>query len=138
MKKKLNLLKITSIMFVIISMFFINIGNVYAQQKISQDGGGAAVKDPYTSVNPNDYKPTDPTTDDAVELVDKVGVILGAIRNISAVTSVIIIMIIGTKYIFGSVEEKANYKSTMIPYIIGCVMAVSGTTIVSFIYNYVK
>lgn len=137
MKKKLNLLKIISIIFVIISMFYINIGNVYAQQKISQDGGGAEVKDPYTSINPNDYKPTDPTTDDAVELVDKIGVILGAIRNISVMISVIIISIIGIKYIFGSVEEKASYKATMIPYIIGCVMAVSGTTIITFIYNIV-
>jgi hypothetical protein len=44
-------------------------------------------------------------------------------------------MIIGFKYIIGSVEEKANYKATMLPYIIGCVLAVSGTSIVSFIYN---
>ena len=61
--------------------------------------------------------------------------ILGAIRNISIVVSVITLMIIGLKYIIGSAEEKANYKETMIPYIIGCILAVSGTTIVSFIYN---
>ena len=61
--------------------------------------------------------------------------ILGAIRNISIVVSVITLMIIGLKYIIGSAEEKANYKETMIPYIIGCILAVSGTTLVSFIYN---
>ena len=60
---------------------------------------------------------------------------LGAIRNISAVVSVIVLMVIGFKYILGSVEEKANYKQTMMPYIIGCVMAVAGTTLVTFIYN---
>lgn len=87
------------------------------------------------AINPDDYKPSDVTTDDAVNLVDKVGIILGAIRNISVVVSVIALMIIGLKYIFGSVEEKANYKATLVPYVIGCVLAASGTTVVSFIYN---
>lgn len=87
------------------------------------------------AIDPDTYKPTDPTTDDAVEVVEKVGVILGAIRNISVVVSVIVLMIIGVKYMIGSVEEKANYKSSMLPYVIGCVLAVSGSTIVSYIYN---
>ena len=67
-----------------------------------------------------------------------IGVVLGAIRNISVVVAVITLMIIGFKYILGSVEEKANYKATMMPYIIGCILAVSGTTLVSFIYNSVN
>lgn len=87
------------------------------------------------AINPDDYKPSDVTTDDAVNLVDKVGIILGAIRDISVVVSVIALMIIGLKYIFGSVEEKANYKATLVPYVIGCVLAAFGTTVVSFIYN---
>lgn len=89
----------------------------------------------FAAIDPSDYEPTDPTTDDAVELTEKIGVVLGAIRNISVVVSVIILMIIGFKYMIGSVEDKANYKATMMPYLIGCIMAVSGTTIVSFIYN---
>lgn len=87
------------------------------------------------AINPDTYKPVDPTTDDAVEVVEKVGIILGGIRNISVVVSVIVLMIMGFKYIIGSVEEKANYKSSMLPYLIGCILAVSGTTIVSYIYN---
>lgn len=87
------------------------------------------------AIDPNEYEPSNPTTDEAVKLVPKVGVILGAVRNISAVVAVIALMIIGLKYIIGSAEEKANYKATMVPYIIGCVLAVAGTTIVSFIYN---
>lgn len=88
-------------------------------------------------INPDDYKPSDPTKDDAVEVVAKIGIVLGFIRNMSAIVSVIVLMIIGFKYMIGSVEQKANYKATMMPYIIGCIMAVSGTTIVSFIYNIV-
>lgn len=31
-------------------------------------------------------------------------------------------MIIGIKYMTGSLEEKANYKKTMVPYLVGCVI----------------
>ncbi len=84
------------------------------------------------------YKPSDLTNEDTKDTFDKAGIILGAVRNISVVVSVISLMIIGVKYMIGSVEEKANYKQTMLPYIIGCVLAAGGTTIVTFIYNSVK
>ena len=88
-------------------------------------------------INPNDYNPSkNPlTVEDSKPVTDKVGLILGFIRNISVVVSVIVLMVIGVKYILGSVEEKANYKATMLPYIVGCIMAISGTTIVTFIYS---
>lgn len=87
------------------------------------------------AIDPDSYNPGNVTTEEAVAVTNKVGVVLGAIRNISVVVAVIALMIIGFKYIIGSAEEKANYKATMIPYIIGCIMAVAGTTIVDFIYK---
>ena len=48
------------------------------------------------------------------------------------------IMLIGIKYMLGSVEEKAEYKKTMIPYIIGCIFIFSISTIVSVIYSLVS
>ena len=88
-----------------------------------------------TTFNPGDYKPDEVSNIEAKSVFTKTGVILGAVRNISAVASVIVLMMIGFKYIIGSAEEKANYKQTMVPYIIGCVLAVSGIAIVDFIYN---
>ena len=88
-----------------------------------------------TTFNPGDYKPDEVSNIEAKSVFTKTGVILGAVRNISAVASVIVLMMIGFKYIIGSAEEKANYKQTMVPYIIGCVLAVSGIAIVYFIYN---
>ena len=136
MKKKIRILAIISIIFIGLNIININISMAAAHATIMTDGGGTRI--PSTSINPDDYEPSTLTTDDAVEVLDKVGVILGAIRNISTVVAVIVIMVIGFKYIMGSVEEKANYKATMWSYIIGCIMAVAGTTIVSFIYNSVK
>ena len=92
----------------------------------------------FATVNPDVYKPSAVTSSDYQKAFDKAGVVLGAIRNVSAVVAVIVLMVIGVKYMIGSVEERAEYKKTMIPYIIGCVLAVSTSTIVSFIYNSVK
>lgn len=93
----------------------------------------------YASINPEEYNPQNALSDNDTKVVfGKVSLILGAIRNISITASVIILMIIGFKYIIGSAEEKANYKSTMMPYIIGCIMASVGTTLVSYIYNMIN
>ena len=89
----------------------------------------------FAMINPDDYDPGNVSQTDTEIIFTKTSRILGAIRNISIVTSVISLMIIGLKYMLGSVEEKANYKQTMLPYVIGCIMAVTGTTIVSFIYD---
>ena len=87
------------------------------------------------ALDPNTYLPSDPTNTDAQKVTEKVSVILGAIRNISAIVAVISLMVIGLKYMFGSIEEKANYKATALPYVVGIILVVAGTTIVSFIYN---
>lgn len=89
----------------------------------------------FATINPDDYDPGNVSQKDTEIIFTKTSRILGVIRNISIVTSVISLMIIGLKYMLGSVEEKANYKQTMLPYLIGCIMAVTGTTIVSFIYD---
>lgn len=43
------------------------------------------------------------------------------IRNIGIVLAVILLMILGIKYMIGSAEEKADYKKTMIPYLVGAI-----------------
>ncbi len=68
---------------------------------------------------------------------DTVGkVILGAIQGIGIGISVITLVIIGIKYTFGSVEEKADYKSSMIPYIIGVLFLALCTSIPNIIYKF--
>lgn len=75
---------------------------------------------------------------DTNELTSKVGRIMGMIRNISIIAAVIVIMVIGVKYILGSVEEKAEYKKTFMPLIIGIILVVAATTIASFLFNIMK
>lgn len=71
-------------------------------------------------------------------LANKAGKIMGMIRNVAVIASVIIIMILGVKYMLGSVEEKADYKKSFIPLIVGIVLVVSATSIASFIFNMAK
>lgn len=140
MNKKIRMITIITAIFIIFNMFNVNIslagpGSSQFYQSMVEGGGGSSSTS--TTINPDDYDPSkNPiTTDDTEQVFQKAGIILGAVRNFSAIIAVITLMIIGLKYMFGSVEQKANYKATMMPYIIGCVLAVAGTTIVSFIYN---
>ncbi len=57
---------------------------------------------------------------------------------IGTITSVLALIIIGIKYMVGSVEEKAEYKKTMQPYLIGTVMVFSITNIIFIIEKLVS
>ena len=43
--------------------------------------------------------------------------------------------IIGIKYIMGSVEEKAEYKQTMWPYVVGAILIFAGSAFTQVIYE---
>lgn len=49
--------------------------------------------------------------------------ISGILQTVSIVAALIMIMILGVKYITGSIEEQAKVKETMIPFIIGSFVA---------------
>ncbi len=72
------------------------------------------------------------------ELKEKTENVLGIVQVIGSVVSVIMLMAIGIKYMLGSVEEKAEYKKTIIPYLIGAALVFSGTTIPQILYQISK
>ena len=68
--------------------------------------------------------------------LQKIGLaIVGPIRVIGSFVSVLTLIIIGIKYMFGSVEEKAQYKKILLPYFWGAIMVFGITNIVSIIYD---
>lgn len=69
------------------------------------------------------------------DLEEKANTILGTINVVGIIVSVVTIVIIGMKYMLGSVEEKAEYKQTMIIYLIGAILLFSITTIANILYN---
>ena len=76
-----------------------------------------------------------PTYGDSTNMQAWAGKIMGIIRNVAVIASVIILMVIGVKFILGSTEEKAEYKKSLIPIVIGIVLVVGATTIAAFIFN---
>ncbi len=84
-------------------------------------------------IKPDSLAPTYGTSDGG--LSEKAGQIMGMIRNVAVIAAVIILMVLGVKYMLGSVEEKADYKKSFIPLIIGIVLVVSATAIATFIFN---
>ena len=63
------------------------------------------------------------------------GQIVGIIQVVGIVVAVVILLVLGIKYMTGSAQEKAEYKKTMIPYIIGAILIFAASTIVNVIFN---
>ena len=45
-------------------------------------------------------------------------------------------MVLGIKYMMGSAEEKAEYKKTFIPYIVGALLLFAASALVGVLYNW--
>lgn len=63
------------------------------------------------------------------------GNIVNIIQIVGIVVAVIVLLVIGIKYMIGSASEKAEYKKTMIPYVVGAVLVFAGTSLVKVIYS---
>ena len=69
--------------------------------------------------------------------VTKVGdSILAIIQVVGTIIAIGILMVLGIKYMMGSAEEKASYKKTMMPYIVGAVLIFAASNIATYVYNF--
>ena len=83
--------------------------------------------------NPDAYKPGEVGDNDTLIRIG--GIIVGALKIIEIITAVVILVILGIKYLTGTIQEKAEYKKTMIPYIIGAFFLGAGGIIIEVIFN---
>ncbi len=68
-------------------------------------------------------------------LTSQIGKVIAYLRNAAVIIGVVIIVILGIKYMTGSVEEKAGYQKSFVPLIVGIVVVVSATSIASFLFG---
>jgi type IV secretory pathway VirB2 component (pilin) len=61
--------------------------------------------------------------------------IVATVRIIGTLVAVVILLILGIKYMIGSAEEKADYKKSMIPYLVGAICVFAATTLADIVYN---
>lgn len=86
--------------------------------------------------NPEEYKPTSTSSVSGATRLGEIGNdIIGIVQVIGSISSVIALVLIGIKYIMGSVEEKAEYKQTLKPYLIGAIMVFGITNLLGIIQS---
>lgn len=79
-----------------------------------------------------DYYDPEPHVEDGAFL-EKAGIVLGVIKYVGIIASVIVLSIIGIKYIFSSVEGKAEFKKAMLPYVLGCFLLVGISLVIGLV-----
>ncbi len=72
---------------------------------------------------------------DMGDITDLGNKIVNALQTAGVVLSVVILIILGIKYMMGSAEEKADYKKTMIPYLIGALCIFIAPTIANVVFK---
>lgn len=123
MNKKNIVMNIFAILIILITLMTLIIPNYcYADDSL-----GLGDLDKYEGTNPGSTK-----------LVKKANSIFSYIRIIGIIMSVVILIVIGIKYMLGSTEEKANYKETLLPYIIGAFLLFTGSLVPQLIYNFMQ
>lgn len=76
---------------------------------------------------------TNPDPASNVKVIGLANVIIGAIQLIGSIASILILIIVGIKYMMGSVDERAEYKEKIFAYIIGATMLFGITNILAVI-----
>lgn len=120
-----NKMKLISMVVVIMIMIFTLLSAVY---EVKADfNPGDIINKVGTEANT--------TNVDTTSLNAKAGKILAYIRNIAVIAGVIVITILGVKYMTGSLEEKAEYKKSFIPLIVGIIVIMAATAIAKTIFS---
>ena len=85
--------------------------------------------------DPGALQPTTTTMPNEAQAM--AGKLLGILQVIGSVIAVIVLIVLGIRYMLGSAQEKADYKKSMIPYVIGAVIVFTGTVFPKVIYDVV-
>lgn len=122
---------------IMILMIILTNSIVFAAQApdIDASSGGSGSSGIGTDLGLGDLDNYKGTSSTSPTLVAKANNILGIIQTIGVIVSVVMLMAIGIKYMLGSVEEKAEYKSSLKPYLIGAFVLFTGTMIPNIIFT---
>lgn len=74
-------------------------------------------------------------TADMTEANKVTGTIINWIWGISIIIAIVVLMVIGIKFIIGGTQEKAEYKKSLLPVVVGVILVVFATTIVKFLFG---
>ena len=82
----------------------------------------------FAAVNLNNIKSDKGTGADT--MIESVGSsILSIITGVGMILAIILVAVLGIKYMMGSAEEKSEYKKSMMPYLVGAVLVFGASAI---------
>lgn len=120
MKKKTKIIMNIILILIVIASTFLNV-YVYAATAAPDPGGFSG----------------DSKTD--VKGITNIGnQIITIVSTIGSIVSVIVLVVLGLKYMMGSAEEKAEYKKTLLPYIIGAGLVFAASAIAGIVFSFTK
>lgn len=116
-----KIMKILAMIVTIVVLITIGTSSVMAAETFTPN----SMKEPINSADVSDD-----------EIANLGGRVIKAIQIVGVVLSVAIVAILGIKYMMGSVEEKSEYKKSMIPYLVGAACIFLATTIANVVYTF--
>lgn len=131
MKKNKTHIIIMVIILILISILFLVPTKTYAKS-ITQAKSDTGV------IDPDDFEPPELNKEDTDVITNKASVITSYIGVLGVIVSIIALILIGIKFMMGSVEEKAEYKKSMIPYLIGVFVFFALTQLLNIIIKIVE
>lgn len=85
------------------------------------------------SINVGAYEDKIGNLKDADSIKDIGNILIGVVQFVGSAVSVLALIVIGIKYMMGSLEEKAQYKQTMKPYVIGAFLIFGVSNLIAII-----
>lgn len=91
----------------------------------------------FADYTPNEFKgQINPNAEGSANVKSVGGKIVGIIQVVGTIVAVGMLIILGIKYMMGSAEERAEYKKTLFPYIVGAVLIFAASNLTQMIYNW--
>ena len=132
---------LNTIIILVISLFgiFTLKSEVYASFDAGTGATGSGNTGNASSFNPDSWKPSSTTDASGASRLESMGnTIVGFIQVVGSIISVAVLAIIGIKYMTGSVEEKAEYKKVLMPYLIGAILLFGISNILGIVVSIVQ
>lgn len=89
----------------------------------------------FAATDPSQFTGTATDVDGITNLGNQIITILSTVGSIA---SVIVLIILGLKYMMGSAEEKAEYKKTLMPYVIGAALVFAASAIAGIVFSFTQ
>ena len=136
---KFNFLNTIIILVILLFGIFTLKSEVYASFDAGTGATGSGNIGNASSFNPDSWKPSSTTDASGASRLESMGnTIVGFIQVVGSIISVAVLAIIGIKYMTGSVEEKAEYKKVLMPYLIGAILLFGISNILGIVVSIVQ